>query len=834
MQQQTRTESFHQVWESPPGVRGFFTDVQHKVVGTRYMVTAFVFFLVGGVQALLMRVQLSRPENDFLDAQSYNELFTMHGTTMMFLFAVPFLEGLATYLLPLQIGCRDMPFPRYNIFNYWCYLAGGLLLYSSFIVDMVPDGGWFAYVPLSGPEFSDKAMDIWLFGLTLAELAAIGAAIEIVVAVLRMRAPGMSLDRVPIFAWTMLAVGFLIIIAFIPLIVGSVLLEMDRATGTAFFDHSAGGDPLLWQHLFWIFGHPEVYVMFLPGAAVISHVIPVHARAKLVAYPLVVVAVITTALMSLGLWVHHMYSVGLPPLTLSFFSAASMAITLASGIQIFAWISTLWLGKPRFTIPMLYALGFIVTFVAGGITGVMVASAGFNAQVHDTYFIVAHLHYVLIGGMLFPIFAALYHWWPKFTGRIAEGAAGHVAFWLIFVGFHTTFFPMHLTGMWGMVRRVYTYAEGFGLDFVNLLSTVGAFILAAGVLTLIVSLLAAYRSGRPAGRDPWQADSLEWFTDSPVSDANWTEIPAVTSRHPGWDNVEPPAEHTQMARAFDTYPDTFRASPMTSTVQADPVGAVHLPSPTIWPLVPPVGLVLTAVGLLVESYLVGGLGLAVLLAGLGGWAYRSERDMDEQITAPIASKYKLESLGPAGIGWWAGLSAGVVLIIGVSTIAFSAFYLQVNAASWPGSGLVDQPVLSVAVLVLCALGLGGTWWGSQLVRGRDRTAATMRVPHVVAALAALLAAGAAAMLVVVIWVRAGLDPTTHAYNSAMLVLLAAQVLVIAFAAAGTSAALLSRLLHRRDSRPGIMLQNSAIVWAASIVTWIVVWASADLLPIVVP
>ncbi|MFC7402814.1 cytochrome c oxidase subunit I [Citricoccus sp. GCM10030269] len=827
------TADFDRIYDKPPGLRGLFSSVQHKVVGTRYMVTAFAFFLIGGIEAMFIRMQLAKPNNDFLSAESYNELFTMHGTTMMFLFAVPFLEGLATYLLPLQLGAREMPFPRFNVFNYWCYVFGGLLLYSSFLVGMVPDAGWFAYVPLSGPEFADKSMDIWLYGLTMAEIAGVGAAIEIIVSVLKTRAPGMSLEKMPILAWTMLSVAVLILVAFIPLIVASVLLELDRSVGTVFFDQTAGGDPLLWQHLFWIFGHPEVYVMFLPGAAIISHVIPVHSNHRLAAYPFVVVAVITTAIMSLGLWVHHMYVTGLPPLTLSFFTAASMSITIASGVQVFAWIATLWQGRPRFTVPMLFAIGFIITFVAGGITGVMVASAAFDSQVHDTYFVVAHFHYVLIGGLLFPVFAALYHWWPKFTGRLVNRTAGLTAFWLIFGGFHITFFPMHLTGLWGMPRRVYTYDRYLGVDVVNLLSTVGAFILASGVLISTLALLYAWRRGPRAPADPWGADTLEWGIDSPPPSSNWPTIPIVTDRHPLWDlgGRPTPAQH-QMVAAFDHQPATARVTPLTSVLTAAPQGAMRLAEPTFWPILPAAGFVLIAVGLLISVYAVSIIGILVVIAGLVGWSGAVDRDNNEADTAPIGGRYPFEARGSQAIGWWGAWAATAALVVGISTMALSAFFLQVNAGSWTDQTL-GAPLLMAAVGVVSGVGFFACRWGARHYPDQDRIATVARRQHLMAGGLSVLAAAIVLVLLLAIWASAGVDPTAHAYGSSIMLLLAALGLAVLFAAGATVAALLSRVRHARDSRPALLLQNSSILWIAVLLGWIITWVTTDLLPVVV-
>jgi cytochrome c oxidase subunit I+III len=825
---------FDETWGRPRGLRRAFTSVQHKSVGTRYMVTAFVFFFVGGLQALFMRVQLAQPEQDVVSAETYNELFTMHGTTMMFLFAVPFLEGLAAYLLPLQLGARDMPFSRYNAFNYWCYLFAGIILYSSFLVDMVPDAGWFAYVPLSGPEFSDKAMDIWLFGLALAELAAIGAAIEIVVVVLKMRAPGMSLDRMPVFAWTMFCVALLIIVAFVPLLVGSVLLELDRNIGTAFFETDRGGDPLLWQHLFWIFGHPEVYVMFLPGAAIISHVIPVHSRRRLVGYPFVVAAVVVTAIMSLGLWVHHMYTTGLPPVTLSFFTAASMSIGVASGVQVAAWIATLWTGRPRLTVPMLFALGFLFTFVAGGITGVMVASAPFDAQTHDTYFVVAHFHYVLIGGMLFPVLAGLFHWWPKFTGRMPSRTLGTWSFWLSFAGFHLTFFPMHLTGMWGMPRRVFTYDAALDVGFVNLLSTIGAFLFAAGLLLAAGTLLVAMRRGERAGADPWGADSLEWVAGSPPDGANFGRIPVVHGRSPLWDPPGSDPDADDMAAAFDHAPTGVRATPFSTILSARPDTAAVQASPSPWPVVTAGGLALTAAGILVESTWLTAGAVALVVAALVLWGRENERELGAaEAKEPIAGRYLVEAPGPRSPGWWGAAGTVAVLLVAVATAVFSMLFLQVNTAVWAPDGTLGTPWLSAATGVAVATAAGAAWWGSRFGSHQHDAPPVAGATHLTSVAITLVAGLAALALTVAQWVTSGLEPQRHAYDSGVLVLLGTLGMAVLLALGLTVATLIARTTHRRDVRPRLMLTNSAMLWCGVLVVWAAVWVGTDLLPAVV-
>ncbi|WP_230688819.1 cytochrome c oxidase subunit I [Micromonospora sp. WMMD558] len=801
-------------WRNPRGIWGGLAVVSHKPVGSRFMVTAGVFFLVGGVEALLMRVQLARPENDFLDAETYNDLFTMHGTTMMFLFVVPFIEGLANYLLPVQLGARDQPFPRFNAFNYWCYLFGGVLLYSSFAAAAVPDAGWFAYVPLSSDPYSPgPAMDFWLWGLALVEVSGIGAAVEILVLTLRMRAPGMSLARMPVFAWAMLTASALIVLAFTPLLVATGMLEMDRLLGATIFVAEKDGSPLLWQHLFWIFGHPEVYIMFLPAAGLVSQVVQVHARQRLVGYPFVVLAFVLTAVISLGLWVHHMFTTGLPPLTMSFFTAASMTIAIASGIQVLAWVATIWLGRPRFTVAMMFVVGFIVTFVAGGITGVMVASVPFDQQVHDTYFVVAHFHYVLIGGVLFPLFAALYHWLPKMTGRQLHHRPGVVVFALVFVGFHLTFFPMHLSGMWGMVRRVYTYEPDLGIGGLNLLSTVGAFLLAAGVLVFVVDLAVAWRRGDPAGSDTWAGDGLEWSVPSPPPSENFPRIPVVGSRYPLWQPERDRPDRDDRIRAFDRAPAEFRASPTTSVLLAEPEAVVHLPSPTRWPLVPALGLAATAAALIAQAYPLAVAALVVVAIGVAGWLRRNEAERWPERAGVRVGGLAVDVHGVQAIGWWGAMATIAVLATAGGTILASYHFLQVNAATWPPAP-TQRPaaVLPVGLLAALVLAAGGALWLS--TRARIHRRATL------AGLAGVTVVGVVAgALTVAVYAAAPPEPSRHAYDSMVLLVLVFQAALVVVALVATGLAYLRAVAGGPPGRLRLLLQVAAGYWSLTAAWW---------------
>jgi cytochrome c oxidase subunit I len=522
-------------WGTEPGFWGALATVDHKIIGRRYITTAFAFLFLGGVLALAMRWQLARPENRAIGPDLYNQIFTMHGSNMMFLFAVPVMQAVAIYLVPLMVGTRNIAFPRLNAFSYWMYLAGGILLWTAFMLDMGPDVGWFAYVPLSGPQYAaGKRADIWAQMITFTEVSALAVAVEIVVTVFKTRAPGMSLDRIPLFVWSMLVTSFLVILAMPAIMVASTSLILDRLVGTHFFNPAEGGDVLLWQHLFWFFGHPEVYIIFLPAVGMVSTIVPTFTGRPVFGYLPLVLALISTGILAFGLWVHHMFVTGLPRLGESFFTASSMAIAVPAGVQIFCWLATLWSGRPVLKTPLLFVVGFIITFVMGGLTGVMVASVPFDTQVHDTYFVVAHFHYVLIGGAVFPLLAAVYYWYPKFTGRMMSERLGRWVFGLIFVGFHITFFPMHILGLQGMPRRIYTYQPEMQWDKLNLLSSAGSAVLALGFVLFLVDAMRSLRSGEVAADNPWFASTLEWATASPPPAYNFARIPAVSGTDPLW------------------------------------------------------------------------------------------------------------------------------------------------------------------------------------------------------------------------------------------------------------------------------------------------------------
>ncbi|HEX6434372.1 MAG TPA: cytochrome c oxidase subunit I, partial [Gemmatimonadales bacterium] len=577
-------QTFEETWDQPKGFIGFLATIDNIPIAVRYMVTSFGFFIAGGILALLMRVQLARPENGFVDPHTYNQLFTMHGTTMMFLFIIPFLEAFANYLIPLLNGTRDLPFPRLTALSYWTYLFGGIFIYSSWFFGLAPDGGWFAYLPLNAKQYSPGLnMDFWDIGLSVAEVAALGAAAEMIVGILRMRAPGMSINRLPMFCWAMLVTSTMIIFAFTVLVVGTAMLELDRKELTSFFNPNTGGDPLLWQHLFWVFGHPEVYIMFLPAVGIMSHIVQTFSRRPLMSYTLMVLALVATGFLSFGLWVHHMLVTGISFVALGFFAAVGAVVAIPSGINVFGWIATIWAGKPVWRTPLLFSVAAIIIFTIGGITGVMVAAVPFDFQAHDTYFVVAHLHYVLFGGSIFPVFAALYFWFPKFSGRMLSERLGWWSLGLMFVGFNLAFGPMHWSGLEGMPRRVYTYPTGLGLEQYNLLSTAGAFMLALGIILTLVNFAISLRRRPNAGSDPWGGDSLEWSETSPPVNAQFQSIPVVRSRHPMWDQLTlkpvegDDPEVVRAARALDGRPERWRGSLVVGVSDGRPLALAHLP-----------------------------------------------------------------------------------------------------------------------------------------------------------------------------------------------------------------------------------------------------------------
>ncbi len=579
------------------GAMAWLTTVDHKRIGLMYIAASMFFLLVGGLEAMLIRIQLAEANLKVLNPELYNQIFTMHGTTMVFLAVMPLLIGLANYMVPLLIGARDMAYPRLNALGLWIFILGGVFLNSSFLSGGAPAAGWFGYAPLTSAQYSaTTGVDFWIWGLELLGISSILTSLNFVVTTLWLRAPGMKLNRMPMFVWTNLVTAFLILFAMPSISAALILLFLDRRVGTFFFDAAGGGDPLLWQHLFWFFGHPEVYILILPAMGVISEVLPVFSRKPLFGYAAVAYSSVAIGFIGFAVWAHHMFTVGMAPVINAVFALASMIIAVPTAIKIFNWIATMWGGSIRVTSALLFAVGFIALFIIGGLGGIFLATVPIDFQVQDTYFVVGHLHYVLFGGSILAIFAAIYYWFPKMTGRMLNERFGIVHFALQFIGTNLTFFPMHILGLEGMPRRIYTYAANLGWDPLNLLATVGAFILAAAMIVFLYNILVSLKNGKLAGDDPWDGDTLEWATSSPPQVYNFAKIPSVASRRPLWD-----VKHG--------------GKPLETAKEAH---GIHLPAPSIMPLVLAVGLTIMMIGL-IYGLIPLVIGLVIFVAALFGW-----------------------------------------------------------------------------------------------------------------------------------------------------------------------------------------------------------------------
>jgi cytochrome c oxidase subunit I len=574
-------------------VIGWLTTVDHKRVGILYGATAFAFFLVGGVEALLIRLQLAVPNNTLVSAGTYNALFTMHGTTMVFLAIMPLNAMFFNYLVPLMIGARDVAFPRLNALSYWIFLGGGIFLNASFLAGTPPDVGWFGYANLTSRQFTPgPSVDFWILSLQILGVSSMIAAVNFIVTILNMRAPGMTMMRVPVFVWMTLVVQFLIVLAFPPITVGLIFLMFDRFFGTVFYDVAAGADLHLWQHLFWIFGHPEVYILILPAFGIVSEVLPTFARKPLFGAPVVVYSGVLIGFFGFGVWSHHMFAAGMGPVADSAFSIATMLIAIPTGVKIFNWLATLWGGRIRTTTALHFAVGLVGLFTIGGLSGIMHASPPVDLQQTDSYFVVAHLHYVLIGGSLFGLFAGAYYWWPKMTGRLLDERLGRLHFWVLFAGFNLAFFPQHYLGALGMPRRIYTYPPDAGWTAGNFASTVGAFGIGLGVLLFAINGWRSLRAGMLASADPWDGRTLEWRTSSPPPPHDFDAIPPVLGRDTFW------REKYGRRGLVDATRTGVAPPPGARAVQAPGHEAFHLPAPSRWPVVMAVGMVTAAVGVL--------------------------------------------------------------------------------------------------------------------------------------------------------------------------------------------------------------------------------------------
>jgi cytochrome c oxidase subunit 1 len=588
----------------PTGLWSWLTTVDHKRIGILYGASAFLFFLLGGIEALIIRLQLMGPNKTIVDPDTYNQLFTMHGTTMIFLAVMPLSAMFFNYLIPLQLGARDVAFPRLNAFSYWVFLAGGIILNVSWIGGMAPNGGWFGYANLTTKQFSPGMnIDFWTVGLQILGIASLAAAVNFFVTVVNLRAPGMKMMHMPMFTWMSFVTQILLLLAFPIITVALILLMIDRTFGTHFFVPSGGGDPILWQHLFWLFGHPEVYILVLPAFGIISEILPVFSRKPLFGYAAMVFSGAFIAFVGFGVWAHHMFATGMGPFADAFFSLATMIIAIPTGVKIFNWIGTIWGGKIEFTVPMMFALGFIAMFIMGGLSGVMHSSPPADLQQTDTYFIVAHFHYVLFGGSIFAITAGAYYWWPKMFGKLLDETLGKIHFWLTFIGFNLTFFPMHIVGLQGMPRRVYTYSDESNFTLLNQIETAGSFVLGLAFLVFMYNMWKTWRSKQAAPADPWNGATLEWSIPSPPQEFNFAQVPTVHGRDALWE---------MKRERGGQLPEPQRVSGQ----------GIHLPNPSFRPFIAAVGVAVTLGGFIGGSHLpVHLVGLAILFYGVYSWAF---------------------------------------------------------------------------------------------------------------------------------------------------------------------------------------------------------------------
>jgi len=625
-----QVRTVEEIWKEEPGLWGFLTSVDHKDIGKRYIVTAFAFLALGGIEAAVMRAQLARPDQHLLSPEQYDQLFSMHGMTMIFLYAMPILSGFSNFLFPLLLGARDMAFPRVNAMSYWVFLASGIFMYAGFAIGAAPNDGWFNYVPYSEKAFNPGLnMDFYALGMIFLGISTTIGALNFIVTFLRLRAPGMAINRVPVMIWGTLTASVANLLVIPAVSLAFFLLWTDRQFGTHFYDVSAGGQPLLWQHLFWMFGHPWVYAIVLPAMGMVSDGLPMFCRRTLVGYEAVVLSTIATMVLGFGVWVHHMFATGLPAMAMSFFSSASIIITVPSAVAIFAWIATIWTGRPVRTTAFLFFASTIVLFVIGGVSGFMTGSVPVDWQLTDTYFVVAHLHYVLIGINLFPVCGGLYFWFPKITGRLLDERLGRWNFWTMFLGFNIAFLPMHLTGLLGMPRRIYTFPADMGWDTLNLITTLGAYLFAIGVALTFVNVFLSLRRGRAAGPNPWNASTLEWSVSSPPPPYNFAVIPIVQSRHPLWED-ELGNGVARSTLDSGLYLDAGRETIATSMLDGEPDLILKMPDDSISPFVLTLAMSVFFIALLLRSWWLAGLAAAAMLVTLIAWLW-PRRKLEQRV-----------------------------------------------------------------------------------------------------------------------------------------------------------------------------------------------------------
>lgn len=806
--QRAQEERLLEAWKIPQGWR-YWSEVNNSVVGTWYTVVTISFLLFGGVLALLMRIQLAYPHNTFLTADKYNQIFTLHGSVMMFLFAIPIFEAISILFLPQMLGARDLPFPRLSAYGFWAFLMGGAFLCGSLFFDAAPRGGWFMYPPLTSVYQSDIGADIWLLGFSFIEVAAIAAAVELIVGVLKSRPPGMRINLIPLYSWYVLVAGAMVLFAFPPLIAGSFLLELERAFQWPFFDPTRGGDPLLWQHLFWLFGHPEVYIIFLPSVALVAMIVPTFARTPIVGYEWIVLSAIGTGFLSFGLWVHHMFTTGLPGISLALFSAASQAVAIPTGVQLFCFIATLLVGRLHYSVPILYVFGGLATFVIGGLTGVMIAVAPFDFQAHDTFFVVAHLHTVLIGGTIFPFVAAAYYYFPLVYGKRLSDKLGRIAFWFFFAGFNITFLPMHFTGLRGMPRRVYTYPPGLGFDVLNLVSTIGAFLLAAGFAIFVWDVFRPKSKDPLSERNPWNAGTLEWLQEMPGKPWGVRSIPEIDSRYPLWDQPNFVRDVDEGRFYMPDAEEGKREMLVTSVIDAKPVQCLRILGPSFIPLLAAVftgGLFIFATFKLwslmaISAAIALGVILYWLWTGTALIPEKQEKYIGHGVTVPLYLS------GPSSVGWWAVFITMLADITAFVSMLFGYFFYWTLHAEFPPSFINGPgPFWPGLALVL----LTGAWMLTVLSRRWNENERSGAFYAGLLAAVILTVAGSLALLAGP-WL-AEMDPRDHVYSAIVWVLVIWAVLHTSVGAIMQLYCAVRRLSGRLTARYDIDISNTTLYW----------------------
>jgi cytochrome c oxidase subunit I+III len=819
-------ERLQRAWQLASGWR-YWSNVNNSEVGKWYTALSIGFLLFGGVLALLMRLQLAFPGNGLLTAEKYNQIFTLHGSVMMFLFAIPIFEAVSILFMPQFLGARELPFPRLSAYGFWAFLIGGTFLCGSIFFDAAPNGGWFMYPPLTSSYEPGIGADMWLLGFSFIEVAAIAASVELIVGILKCRPPGMRINLMPLYAWYVLVAAAMVLFAFPPLIAGSLLLELERAFKWPFFDPAGGGDPLLWQHLFWLFGHPEVYIIFLPSVALVAMIVPTFARTPIVGYSWIVLSAIGTGFLGFGLWVHHMFTTGLPGITLGLFSAASQAVAIPTGVQIFCFIATCLVGRVQKSVPMLWVFGGLATFVIGGLTGVMVAVATFDFQAHDTYFVVAHLHSVLIGGTIFPFAAACYYYYPLIGGKKLSDKLGRISFWFLFVGFNVTFLPMHFTGLRGMPRRVYTYPAGLGLETLNLISSIGAIVIFIGFAVLMWDIFRPKAKQRLSERNPWGAGTLEWLQEMPGRSWGVRSLPEIDSRYPLWDQ---PNIIRDVDEGRFYLPDAEEGKLemlVTSVIDAKPVQCLRVKGPSFIALVAAIftgGIFIFPTFKMWWLMLISAV-IALIVIIRWHWTGSSVIPEKEQKYVGLGVTLPLYVSGPASSGWWAMLITMLAVIAAFASLVFGYFFYWTLRPDFPPAAIQGPGVLWPAI----GVGLLGSAWALTILGRRWNKQDSAGAFYMGLSAAVILSiAGAAAMLAGP-WLT-GMNPTEHVYSATVWLLVIWNVLHAVVGVIMQLYCLASRAAGRMTGRYDIDIQNVALYWHFVAVTAATTFIAVSVFP----